>query len=274
MPEIKLFPTSRVKPESVYLSEFRRDVTSQCGEDGLIEKICEILGVTDRWCVEFGAWDGKHHSNSWSLINDHGWNAVLIEGDPKKYSELVERYSGLDRVRAVNELVDYESGESALDSILSRTPVPADFEFLSIDVDGCDWYIWESLHDYRPRLVVVEFNPTIPNHVHFIQDRDRSVHQGASLRALMALAEAKGYELVATTPWNAFFVTRDEFGKFEIEDNSIDSMHTLDGMESSLFQLYDGTLVVAGCDQLLWHKVPIDSEALQVLPPDQRRYRG
>jgi len=274
MPEIKLFPTSRVKPESAYLQKFRRDVTSQCGEDGIVEKIFEILGVTDKWCVEFGAWDGKHYSNSWALINHDGWNAVLVEGDEQKYSELVERYSEIERVRTVNARVDFEVGESSLESILARTPIPEDFEFLAVDVDGCDWYIWESLRAYRPRLVMIEFNPTIPNHVHFVQDRDLSVNQGTSLRALVALGEAKGYELVATTPWNAFFVTSEEFPKFEIDDNSIDSMHSPDDLESTLFQLYDGTLVVAGCDCLLWHQVPIEAEAIQVLPPDRRRYPG
>jgi hypothetical protein len=59
MPEIKHFPSGRVKPESACLQEFRRDLRSQCGEDGLIEKICGVLGVKDKWCVEFGAWDGK-----------------------------------------------------------------------------------------------------------------------------------------------------------------------------------------------------------------------
>ena len=36
-------------------------------------------------------------------------------------------------------------------------------------------------------------------------------------------------------------------------------------MTSELFQLYDGTLVAAGCTKLLWHRRPIGHEALQVL---------
>lgn len=274
MPEIKHYPNGRVKPESIYLQELRRDVTSQCGEDGLIEKICDILGVRDKWCVEFGAWDGKLYSNSWALINNHGWSAVLIEADEQKYAELVENYVANERVLTVNALVDFKAGESSLDATLGRTPIPADFEFLCIDVDGCDWQIWDSLSNYRPRLVEIEFNPTIPNHVHFVQDADMSVNHGSSLRAMIALAEKKGYELVATTPWNAFFVTREEFSKFNIEDNSIDSMHSPAELESSLFQLYDGTLVLTGCTRLLWHNVPIAFEDVQVLPRALRRFSG
>lgn len=274
MPEIKHFPTGRVKPESTYLQESRRDVTSQCGEDGLIEKICTTLGVSDKWCVEFGAWDGKLFSNSWALINNDGWNAVLIEGDENKFAELSENYSGSDTVVAINTLVDFNAGANSLDAILAKTPIPRDFEFLCIDVDGCDWHIWNSLTDYRPRLVEIEFNPTIPNHVYFVQDTDRSVNHGSSLRAMIELGKNKGYELVATTPWNAFFVTAEEFSTFNIEDNSIDSMHSPGEFESSLFQLYDGTMVLTGCTQLLWHKIPISFEDIQVLPQALRRYRG
>lgn len=274
MPEIKHFPTGRVKPESTCLQEFRRDVTSQCGEDGLIEKICGLLGVTDKWCVEFGAWDGKLFSNSWALINNDGWNAVLIEGDENKFAELSENYSGNDTVVAINTLVDFNAGANSLDAILAKTPIPRDFEFLCIDVDGCDWHIWNSLTDYRPRLVEIEFNPTIPNHVYFVQDTDRSVNHGSSLWAMIELGKNKGYELVATTPWNAVFVTAEEFSTFNIEDNSIDSMHSPGEFERSLFQLYDGTMVLTGCTQLLWHKIPISFEDIQVLPQALRRYRG
>lgn len=155
MPEIKHFPSGRVKPESTSLQEFRRDVTSQCGEDGLIEKICGILGVKDKWCVEFGAWDGKLYSNSWALINNDGWKAVLIEGNEDKFAELRENYSGNHEVVAINTLVDFNGGASSLDAILANTAIPRDFEFLCIDVDGCDWHIWNSLTDYRPRLVEI-----------------------------------------------------------------------------------------------------------------------
>jgi hypothetical protein len=274
MPEIKHYPNGRVKAESVYLQEFRRDVTSQCGEDGLIEKICEILGVQNKWCVEFGAWDGKLYSNSWALINNHGWNAVLIEGNGEKFGKLTDCYSGNEKIVTINALVDFNKGVNSLDGILAGTPIPGDFEFLCIDVDGCDWHIWNSLVNYRPRLIEIEFNPSIPNHVYFVQEPDMAVNHGASLRAMVELGTRKGYELVATTPWNAFFVPREEFGKFNIEDNSLDAMHSPGEFESTLFQLYDGTLVLTGCTKLLWHKVPISFEDIQVLPRALRRYRG
>ena len=49
---------SRIKPESTYLDVVRRNVTSQAGEDGLIQRIFSMIGAANKWCVEFGAWDG------------------------------------------------------------------------------------------------------------------------------------------------------------------------------------------------------------------------
>src|SRR3990172_8526043 len=84
---------SRIKPQSTYLRKHARNVTSQCGEDGIIEKIFEIMGATNQWCVEFGAWDGKLYINTWSLINTKGWKGVLIEGDKKKFEDLKQAYA-------------------------------------------------------------------------------------------------------------------------------------------------------------------------------------
>ena len=30
----------------------------------------------NRWACEFGAWDGKHLSNTYNLVVNHGWSAV------------------------------------------------------------------------------------------------------------------------------------------------------------------------------------------------------
>ena len=40
-------------------------------------------------------------------------------------------------------------------------------------------------------------------------------------------------------------------------------------MGTALYQLYDGTLKLHGCKRLLWHRLPIDEAAIQVL--DERR---
>jgi hypothetical protein len=49
------------------LSVYEKNITSQFGEDGIIEEVLNRIGIENASCVEFGAWDGKHFSNTWQL---------------------------------------------------------------------------------------------------------------------------------------------------------------------------------------------------------------
>ena len=126
---------------SDWLREYRRDVTSQDGEDGIIEQIVEIVRPDDGWCVELGAAGGKWYSNTWNLIVNRGWWAVLIEAEAARYRELLRTHSGNTRVCCVHARVGFEGRES-LDHILAKASIPKEFSLLSIDVDGNDYHIW------------------------------------------------------------------------------------------------------------------------------------
>jgi len=246
------------------LLRYSRNVYSQFGEDGIIEKIVSMLPVS-KWCVEFGAWEGKHLSNTHLLLSQKGWSGVLIESDPRKFKELCFTYRGNDRVTCVNRRVAFE-GEDVLEKILAETPVPPDFDILSIDIDGNDYHVWKSLARYRPKIVVIEFNNTIPNCVEFVQKADESVNQGSSLLALCRLGKSKRYELIAVTDFNAFFVDADYFPRFSISDNSPETMNHPQKYVTHVFQLMDGTLAWSGNLKLLWHGIDMKPEKLQVLP--------
>jgi hypothetical protein len=66
---------------AVDLQAAERCVFSQFGEDGVIEKIFEIIEPGPKFCVEFGAYDGIINSNMRNLIVNHGWNSFQFEGD-------------------------------------------------------------------------------------------------------------------------------------------------------------------------------------------------
>jgi len=61
-------------------------------------------------------------------------------------------------------------------------------------------------------------------------------------------------------------VDRELYPRVGIEDNSIDAMHDLGPYASKLFQLFDGTLVLAGMQKLLWRQRDITQEEIQVVP--------
>lgn len=256
---------------STNLLSFGRDITSEHGEDGVLEKIFEIIGEGEKWCVELGALNGVHGSNVWHLVREKGWSSVLIEADRTYFEKLQQEYADKEHSHCVNAFVSFD-GEDSLDKIFARTPLPQVFDLFSLDIDGNEYHLWESLNKYRPRLMLVEFNPSIPNDVVFIQPRDMKIFQGSSLCAFVELGKRKGYELIAANETNAFFVPKELFPKFNIPDNSIDVLHTDHRYETKLFQLYDGTLRISGCDRLIWHNLPIDIEKLQVLSNRTRRY--
>lgn len=202
------------------LLQFQRDVASQAGEDGIIERIMELLHPSQQFCVEFGAWDGRLYSNCFNLLKNKGWSGIMIEANKDKYRELVGTYAGQDTVTAVNRFVDFE-GANALDEF----GAPQNFGLLSIDVDGCDYYIWESLSRHSPEVVVIEFNPTVPNDVLFVQARSFDVNHGCSLLALVVMGKQKGYELSVCTAWNAFFVRADKYPQLGIKSNFISNLY-------------------------------------------------
>ncbi len=256
-----------------WLNDCASNVTSQYGEDGIIAKILEVIGETDRWCVEFGSWDGKHLSNTYNVVTNQGYSAVLIEGNADRFEDLRRTYKDNDRVVPVNAYVGFEPADG-LDAILKDTSIPANFDLLCIDIDGNDYHVWAAVKEYRPKAVVIEFNPTIPAVVEFVQPRDMSVGQGNSLLSIAKLAKTKGYELVATTLANAFFVDEKYFPLFEIQDNSLSALWTDQSLVTHLFCGYDGALFIRGCGKLPWQQIPIEEAKMQVLPPWARERAG
>jgi hypothetical protein len=258
-------------PNNTNLLSYGSNVTSEHGEDGVVKHIFEIIGASSRSCAELGALNGVHGSNVWQLIKKEGWNGVLIEADQTYFEKLQQEFSGITGVQCINAFVSFE-GPQSLDTIFATTSLPKNFDLFSLDIDGNEYHLWDSLKEYRPRVMLVEFNPSIPNDVVFTQPRDMSVFQGSSLRAFVELGKRKGYELVAANETNAFFAEQELFPRFGITDNSIDALHSDHRYETKLFQLYDGTLKIAGNTKLLWHNLPIDEEKIQVLSVHERKY--
>lgn len=242
---------SHLNEDSRFLLNFRYNNTSQDGEDGIIEKIFEIIGPENKWCVEFGAYDGLENCNSHTLVTKEGWNGVFIEGDSGRFAALEQTYDGFGNTHLFRAFVGHGPGSTPLEDILSDLDVPTDFDLISIDIDGNDWHLWREFTGYRPRVVIIEFNPTISNDIVFIQKNENDVMQGNSLRAFVTLGKEKGYELVCVTMYNAIFVVKEEFDKLGIADNSIDAMYE-PLMDGRIFHCYDSAIYNIGMPKILW----------------------
>lgn len=166
------------------LSKYRKIVNSQCGEDGILEEIFKRIKSNNRQCVEFGAHNGIFLSNTKKLIND-GWLGVMIESDKTLFGQLQKNMA--------REAICIHKFVEDLDKVLSKTPIEKDFDLVSMDVDnGAEYDIWKRTVVYSPKVVLIEF------------DRHSN-----SLDGLKKLGKEKGYKLVATTCWNAFFIRND-----------------------------------------------------------------
>lgn len=201
------------------LSDFAFNRFSQFGEDGIVEKILERIEVEVGTCIEFGASDGFRFSNTANLWTN-GWNAVLIECDPILFASLAVN-TQLHSCRCINARVTSE-GEYSLESILRRERISDPVDLLSIDIDGDDYHIFASLGKVKPKLIVCEYNPTIPVDYELVQEPGG--YFGCSAKSLVSLAESKGYALVAMTDTNCFFVLEQYIERFVAYETSLDSL--------------------------------------------------
>jgi hypothetical protein len=247
------------------------DIVATRGLDGVIATIVDTLARPDHWCVEFGAWDGLLASNTRNLIAHHGYSAVLIEADSSRFRELERLYIDRTDVTTINAFVGFDRSDG-LDAILARTSIPREFDFLSIDIDGNDYHVWRAVTEYRPKVVCIEFNTTIPPEVSFVQPADPSVAQGSSLAAIVELAAQKGYQLIFVESVNAFFVSHEYYDRFGIRDNSIGTLWTTRDDVTYLFSGYDGTLFLRGCRTLPWYCVDLSERRIQHVPRFLRGY--
>lgn len=193
------------------LSNFAFNKYSQFGEDGIIEKIFEIINPISKVCIEFGAWDGFHLSNTAKLWAHEDWKGVLIESDFDKY-QLLERNIEIYNCVSIHAHVGIEP-TNTLEFILEKYNITDSIDLLSIDIDGNDYYIFQNLRTLRPRVIICEFNPTFPLELKIIPEYNN--YMGCSVKALLEVAEQKGYQLVAMTDVNCFFVIKDEIDKFK-----------------------------------------------------------
>lgn len=194
------------------LIDYKNNVYSQFGEDGIIEKIFETMGVESKVAIEFGAYDGFSLSNTANLwTKDHQWKGILIEADKNLYNAMVRNVASYNCI-PIHRKVGISAHDS-LETILKEHTLMGPVDLLSIDIDGDDYYIFKSLTTLHPRVIICEYNPSIPAHFDIYTDYQGSL--GCSVAALQRIAGEKGYTLVAITDTNCFFVINEEYHKFE-----------------------------------------------------------
>jgi len=199
------------------LQRYEFSLFSQNGEDGILRHLFNEIGFDSRFFFEFGF--APSQNNSLRLMLKEEFGGLFIDGCSYQiecFNEAVKR-SSIDNVRAVCEFINVEN----IEDIIKRTGIPEEIDLLSIDVDGNDYWLWDTIDSISPRIVVIEYNSsfgpdlcvTVPYDPSFVRhEKHRSgLYYGASLTALDKLGTRKGYTLVGcdSNGVNAFFVRND-----------------------------------------------------------------
>ena len=205
---LKFDPETLPYPQRLMSQRYR--LTSQNEEDGITLALFDQIGVTNRRCVEIGA--GLSGGNSACLVQELGWTGLMVDGDEGHMTQVRRRFYG---VTAVAAWITREN----INQLVLDAGFAGEVDFLSIDLDGNDYWVWEALTACSPRVVVIEYNSafgpdravTIPYDAEFDRHDYRFCYYGASLAALTKLSERKGYRLVTTEPYgvNAYFLRDD-----------------------------------------------------------------
>ena len=223
---------SRLSPRELPLSKYERYVSDDrvSPDEGVIEYLMNTIKPEYKYCIEFGARDGLRAHTSF-LIQKYSFSALYLEGDQEAAARLVQNFADNPGVRTEQTFITREN----IEDIFRRNEVPESPFILLIDMDGNDYYIWESITHYSPQVVSIEYNPGYRPPERFVIDYEKDFvwsgddYYGASMQSLVDLARKKGYQLVHCSSGgdNLFFVKDEYYPLLGIQNNFEDRLYQL-----------------------------------------------
>jgi hypothetical protein len=177
------------------------------GQDGVIEKIFDIIGTTNKYFVEFGSSGNDSGMGNTAYLRRRGFDGLLMDGSKRPYNEDINDKKYDVKIEFITS--------SNINELFIKYNVPEEFDFLSIDIDGQDFHVWNNIEKYKPRVVSIEINYSIePGNDKVMPLDDNWIWKGnemsgSSVTALKKLGNKKGYSLVATCMSDAIFVRND-----------------------------------------------------------------
>lgn len=209
------------------LCDYEYKIFSQWGEDGIIQFLVSRINIKHKIFVEIGV-ENYLESNTRFLLINNNWKGLIIDGNKEqilkvKNQEIMWKYD-------IN-LVDIFVTKDNINSILEQNDFLGNIGLLSIDIDGNDYWLWDSIKVINPDIVVCEYQAmwgfdksvTIPYQEDFVRSRSEyhNIYYSTSLPALIYLAKGKGYTYIGSNKvgTNAFFVKnefRSDFNDLDI----------------------------------------------------------
>ena len=169
------------------IRDYEKKITSQNGEDGIIEHLPQYVRRPDKSFIEIGCSDG-YENNSRNLLA-MGMHGVCVDSSWQKllkYRNLAKQFVSSQKIQLKCMRITLRNCSEAL-KWLGLSP-----DLFSLDIDSYDYYVADSLlrSGFRPSVVCVEANTFLgeqpltveyqENFSRYTFDPDKGLYFGAS----------------------------------------------------------------------------------------------
>lgn len=207
-------------------------VFSQFEEDGKLLYIFSLLGMKEKTFIEIGSDDGVN-SNSANLYFNFDWQGLFIDGNKKSLERGRRFYSKYPHPwysapQFLHAMVKREN----INELIKTAGYEGEIGFLSIDIDGNDYWIWDALEVVQPQVVMIEShvifgyeNRVVPYDPDYVYPGKHPAYHGASPLAMKKLGQKKGYRLVGANEmgFNLIFI-KNEYLQKELPEVGIEEL--------------------------------------------------
>lgn len=201
-------------------------VFSQWGEDGILDFLCEKMGISKPKMLEVGAGNFRE-CNSRFLAENRNASVYLVDGrldliTTAEKDPLIWK----NHLFAVNTWVTPENIQSICKDAANKM---GGIDIFSLDIDGNDYWVLDACPLDGVEIIVVEYNPlfgaslpvTVPRDDKFERRTKHysCLYYGASLPAFISLLQDKDFAFIGTNRVgnNAFFIRSENLKKVSIK---------------------------------------------------------
>lgn len=203
--------------------DYEFKVYSQSGEDGIIQYLVSQVKIQNKRFIEFGV-ENYLESNTRFLALNNYWSGLVIDGGPENIAFIKnDPIYWRCNIKAECSFITKDN----INDIFRRNGMTGEIGLLSVDIDGNDYWVWKAIDCINPAIIVAEYNSffgpdkavTVPYNPEFVRSAAHysKIYYGASIAALVGLANDRGYKLVASNKAgnNIFFVRQDLMGELK-----------------------------------------------------------
>ncbi len=138
------------------ISETGFRVFSRFETDGMLLFIFSVPGMTNKTFVEIGSDDGVNR-NSANLYFKFGWRGLFIDGNLasiKRGKRFFKNYPHpwFYQPKFLHAMVNREN----VNDLIRGQGFEGEVGFLSTDIDGNDYWVWDALEVIDPQVVIIE----------------------------------------------------------------------------------------------------------------------